>query len=68
MKAFEQAIGATSTKHNPWYVIPADQKFYARYLVSEAILEALEACDPAYPQLSKEDLAGLEECRARLEA
>lgn len=68
MDAFEAAIGATSTKRNPWYVIPADQKFFARYLVSEAVLEALEACDPAYPQLSVEDLANLEACRARLEA
>ena len=68
MDAFEKAIDATSTKRNPWYVIPADQKFFARYLVSQAVVEALEACSPAYPQLSEEDLAGLEECRARLEA
>lgn len=68
MDAFETAINATSTKRNPWYVIPADQKFFARYLVSEAVVEALEACDPQYPQLSKEDLAELEACRARLEA
>ncbi len=66
MDAFEQAIGATSTKRNPWYVIPADQKFFARYLVSEAVVATLAACDPAYPQLSEEDLAGLEACRARL--
>lgn len=68
MEAFEDAIGATATKRSPWYVIPADQKFFARYLVSEAVLAALEACDPAYPQLSAEELAGLAACRARLEA
>ena len=68
MDAFEDTIGATSTKRNPWYVIPADQKFFARYLVSEAVVNTLEACDPAYPQLSEEALAGLEACRARLEA
>ncbi len=68
MEAFEDTIGATSTKRNPWYVIPADQKFFARYLVSEAVLEALEACNPAYPQLSDEALANLEACRTRLEA
>lgn len=67
MKAFEETIAATSTKENPWYVIPADQKFYARYLVSQAVLEALEAIDPDYPQLSAEELAGLEACRKRLE-
>jgi PPK2 family polyphosphate:nucleotide phosphotransferase len=68
MKAFEDAIGATSTKRNPWYVIPADQKFFARYLVSEAILDALETCNPAYPTLSADEVAKLEECRKRLEA
>ena len=66
MDAFEAAIGATSTRDNPWHVIPADQKFFARYLVSEAVVEALEACNPAYPQLSPDDIAGLEACRARL--
>ena len=68
MQAFEETIRATSTPDNPWYVIPADQKFFARYLVSEAVLGALEACDPQYPQLSAEDLANLEACRARLQA
>ena len=68
MEAFEDTIGATSTERNPWYVIPADQKFFARYLVSEAVVKALEACDPDYPKLSEEDLAGLEACRVRLEA
>lgn len=68
MEAFEDAIGATSTKRNPWYVIPADQKFFARYLVSEAVVEALEACEPDYPQLSAEEAADLQACRARLES
>jgi PPK2 family polyphosphate:nucleotide phosphotransferase len=68
MDAFEKAINATSTKTNPWHVIPADQKFFARYLVSEAVLDALEACKPDYPQMSEDDLARLETCRARLEA
>ena len=68
MEAFEDAIAATSTERNPWYVIPADQKFFARYLVSEAVVEALEACNPAYPELSAEERAALAACRARLEA
>lgn len=68
MEAFEAAINATATKNNPWYVIPADQKFFARYLVSEAVVQTLEACNPSYPQLSAEDLAALQACRARLES
>lgn len=54
--AYQSAINATSTKHNPWYVIPADQKWYAHYLVSEAILRALQKINPQYPQLSKEQI------------
>ena len=67
MEAFEAVINATATEHNPWYVIPADQKFFARYLVSEAVVQTLEACDPKYPQLSPEALANLQACRVRLE-
>ena len=68
MQAFEDAINATSTERNPWYIIPADQKFFARYLVSEAILEALEACNPTYPTLSPDEIANLDVYRKRLEA
>ena len=66
MDAFEETIGATATKDNPWYVIPADQKFVARYLASEAILKALEDCDPHYPELSEDEIAAMEACRPRL--
>lgn len=55
-EAYEDAINATATKHNPWYVIPADQKWYTRYLVSEVILEALKKIDPKYPQVSKDQI------------
>ena len=65
-KAFEEAISATATPEAPWYIIPADQKWYARYLVSEAVLKTLEACDPHYPTLAPEQQARLADCRARL--
>ncbi|MDE5756993.1 MAG: hypothetical protein K2H85_00120 [Allobaculum sp.] len=55
-QAYEDAINATATKHNPWYIIPADQKWYAHYLVSEVILKALKKIDPKYPQLSKDQI------------
>ncbi len=55
-EAYEAAINATATKHNPWYIIPADQKWYTHYLVSEVILKALKKMDPKYPQLSKEQI------------
>lgn len=54
-QAYEDAINETSTKDCPWYIIPADQKFYARYLVSEAILDVMKKIDPKYPTLPEED-------------
>lgn len=66
MDAFTEAIEQTSTPEAPWYVIPADQKWYARYLVSEAVVNVLEACDPQYPTIPAEQHAELEECRAQL--
>ena len=66
MQAYEQAISHTSTPESPWYVIPADQKWFARYLVSQAVVDVLEACDPQYPTISEEQRARLAECRIRL--
>lgn len=65
--AYEQAINNTSTKHAPWYVIPADQKWFARYLVSEAILKVLEKINPQYPTLSKEQQDQLQVYKQALE-
>ena len=67
-EAFEDTIAATSTEHAPWYIIPADQKFYMRWLVSEAIVKTLEDMNPQYPELSDVERASLASSRARLEA
>lgn len=55
-EAFESAINATSTKHCPWYVVPADHKWYMRYVVSEIILATLKEMDPRFPEVTKERL------------
>lgn len=52
--AYEQAINATSTKVNPWYVIPADDKWYSRHLVSEIINERIEELNLSYPEVTDE--------------
>lgn len=52
--AYEQAINATSTKINPWYVIPADDKWYSRHLVSEIINERIEELNLSYPEVTDE--------------
>lgn len=48
-EAYEDAIDRTATRHSPWYVIPADQKWFARWLVSEAVVDLLEEVDPPLP-------------------
>lgn len=65
-RAYEDTINETASRHAPWYVIPADQKWYSRYLVSEAILETLEKIDPQYPELPPEEAAKFPGYRAEL--
>ena len=49
-KAFEEAISETSTRHAPWYVVPADHKWYRNWAVLRILTETLEAMDPAVPE------------------
>ena len=65
-RTYEKAINETSTKSAPWYTIPADQKWFARYLVSQIIVEKFEALDPKFPVLSADDAAKLQEWKERL--
>lgn len=50
MKAYEACLGATSTHHAPWYIVPADDKRNARLIVSRIVLDTLEALPMAYPK------------------
>jgi len=50
----------TSTSDAPWYVIPADEKPFTRFLISEIIINTLEGFDMSYPTLSEEQLKNLE--------
>jgi PPK2 family polyphosphate:nucleotide phosphotransferase len=68
MKAYEETIRNTATKHAPWYVIPADNKWYTRTVVAAAIITALASLDLHYPVVSKEKLGELEEARKILES
>lgn len=56
-QAFEDALAATSTKHAPWYIIPADDKWYARAAVADLIAERLESLDLQFPEVSPEETA-----------
>jgi polyphosphate kinase 2 (PPK2 family) len=68
MRAFEEAIGATATPHAPWYVVPADNKWYTRLVVAAAIVEAVENLDLEYPTVGAEKKKELAAARAELAA
>jgi PPK2 family polyphosphate:nucleotide phosphotransferase len=66
MKAYEKAIKETSTEHCPWYVVPADKKWYTRLAISAIILDTLKGLDLKYPVLPKEEKEKLEEAKKAL--
>jgi len=67
-KAYEQAIRATATVRAPWYVAPADNKWFTRLVVAAAIVEAVERLDLHYPKVDPEARKELAAARAELEA
>ena len=67
LKAYEDAINATATACAPWYVLPADNKWFTRYLVSEILVRTLEDMDPRYPVMPAELEEEIPELVARLE-
>lgn len=67
MNCYETAINETSKNEAPWYVIPADNKWFARLSAIQIIIDTLEKMDLQYPQLSKEDKAGLDDAKKKLE-
>ena len=60
---YEEVIRETASDHAPWYVLPADQTWYTRYLVSEILVDLLRQCDPRYPELSETERSRLAEAR-----
>jgi PPK2 family polyphosphate:nucleotide phosphotransferase len=67
MHAYEKAIEETATKDCPWYIIPADKKWFTRIAISTVILETLKDLKLKYPTLPKEEKKKLEESKKRLE-
>ena len=51
MDAYEEMIANTSTPHAPWFVIPADNKWFTRLAVAAAVVDALDELDLAYPKV-----------------
>jgi PPK2 family polyphosphate:nucleotide phosphotransferase len=68
MHAFEETIRATATPHAPWFIVPADNKWFTRLVVSAAIVEAVEKLDLTYPKIDaakKKELAAARAALAR---
>ena len=68
MKTYREAIAATSTAHSPWYVIPADHKWFAHVLISEIVVQTLDALDLSFPKLTRAQRQALRDGRRRLES
>jgi PPK2 family polyphosphate:nucleotide phosphotransferase len=68
MAAYEAALKATTTDYAPWYVVPADNKWYTHLVVARIAIDALESLQLDRPQLSRKDLRMLRDARRRLRA
>jgi len=68
MHAFEEALGATATPRAPWFVVPADNKWFTRLVVAAAIVETVEKLDLEYPAFSPEQKKERAAARAELAA
>ena len=66
MHAFQEAIRATASKGAPWYVVPADNKWFTRITVAAAIVEAVEKLDLAYPTVDAKKSKELQTARTAL--
>jgi PPK2 family polyphosphate:nucleotide phosphotransferase len=66
MAAYEDAIRSTSRPEAPWYVVPADNKWFSRLVVAGAVADAIERLNPQFPPLDAKDRAALEEMKKAL--
>ena len=68
MDAYEEAINETSKDYAPWYVIPADNKWFTRVAAIQIIIDAMEKMDLKYPELSEKETLALEDAKKELES
>lgn len=66
MKAYEDAINKTGTPYAPWYVVPADKKWFARFFLSEVLVDTINDIDPQYPVSTKDKQKKLDLCKEYL--
>ena len=66
MEAYEEMIQETATKHAPWYVVPADNKWFTRVVVAGAVIDAIASLDLAYPEVDQSKLKELAAAKKKL--
>jgi PPK2 family polyphosphate:nucleotide phosphotransferase len=66
MEAYEEMIQETATKYAPWYVVPANNKWFTRVIVGSAVIEALTSLDLAYPEVDQSKLKELAVAKKKL--
>ena len=68
MSAYEDMIRSTSTEHAPWFVVPADRKWFTRLVVSAVIIDAIQSLDPRFPEVDAAVRAEYKRVKAQLES
>jgi PPK2 family polyphosphate:nucleotide phosphotransferase len=68
MSAYEDMIRSTSTEHAPWFVVPADRKWFTRLVVSAVIIDAIQSLDPRFPEVDAAVRAEYKKVKAQLES
>jgi PPK2 family polyphosphate:nucleotide phosphotransferase len=65
-KAYERCLSSTSTKHAPWHIVPADDKYNARLIISRVVIRALQRLKLSYPRMSEAQQSELAAIRKQL--
>ena len=68
MRAYEEVLSETSTDEAPWFVVPADHKWFTRIVIADLVVEALQSLDLAVPALPEGEARALAKARRRLES
>lgn len=58
---FAEMLDATSTEHSPWFILPADDEWHTRRIVTEIMIDTIERLDPEFPEISQEDKAKMDD-------
>ncbi|PWU05497.1 MAG: hypothetical protein C5B47_08960, partial [Verrucomicrobia bacterium] len=67
MHAYQEMIRNTATPLAPWYVLPSDNKWFARLMVAEVIIETLRSLDLRFPEITPDQMQQLKQARRALE-